>query len=96
MEEKNEKVPEKCLDDMTIKRGMGFAGALELLLAGKKVTRTGWNNWEFPYLKLLTDDTIMMACVKYVSLRKRHEFLGWNHWVPKPSDFVMDDWVKVK
>jgi len=70
---------------------MNFGAALDLLKAGKKVTREGWNG-KGQYLELQTPD-------EHSKMRRPYIFISpvdgsLVPWVASQSDLLAEDWVE--
>jgi hypothetical protein len=81
-----------------------FGDALELLKAGRKVARTGWNGKDM-YLYLLTEFVVIgnggtvvttsMSHYQPCVVMKTAQGLHQPGWLASQADMLAEDWVEV-
>jgi hypothetical protein len=87
---------------------MNFGNALELLKAGKKVAREGWNGKDM-FLFLVSGSTFKVNRVPLLGIYPEGTEINYRPhidmktvdgqivpWVASQSDLLCDDWVEVQ
>ncbi len=78
---------------MRSKTQMRFSHALDMIIAGQKLARSGWNGKDM-YIKLVKAHDFEFSELNshFVIKNVRNSF---DTWVPSVSDLLAEDWVLV-